>query len=78
MVRKEKSAANAFLECAQRVEWVEVVLRDGRTLQGNCIRNPIRQTGTVVNAVHETRHDFALDDVQSVRKVVDPRLINLS
>jgi hypothetical protein len=78
MVRKEKSAAHAFLECAQRVEWVEVVLRDGRTLQGNCIRNPIRQTGTVVNAVRETRHDFALDDVQSVRKVVDPRLINLS
>ncbi|MBM3984605.1 MAG: hypothetical protein FJ296_02765 [Planctomycetes bacterium] len=78
MVRKEKSAASAFLECAQRVEWVEVVLRDGRTLQGNCIRNPIRQTGTVVNAVQETRHDFALDDVQSVRKVVDPRLINLS
>jgi hypothetical protein len=78
MVRKEKSAASAFLECAERVEWVEVVLRDGRTLQGNCIRNPIRQTGTIVNAVAETRHDFAIDDVQSVRKVGDPRHVNLS
>jgi hypothetical protein len=78
MVRKEKSAAAAFLECAERVEWVEVVLRDGRTLQGNVIRNPIRQTGTIVNAVVETRFDFALDDVQSVRKVVDPRQLGLS
>ena len=78
MVRKEKSAAAAFLECAERVEWVEVVLRDGRTLQGNVIRNPIRQTGTIVNAVSETRFDFALDDVQSVRKVVDPRQLGLS
>ena len=78
MVRKEKSAAAAFVECAERVEWVEVVLRDGRTLQGNVIRNPIRQTGTIVNAVVETRFDFALDDVQSVRKVVDPRQLGLS
>jgi hypothetical protein len=78
MVRKEKSAAAAFLECAERVEWVEVVLRDGRTLQGNVIRNPIRQTGTIVNAVAETRFDFALDDVHSVRKVVDPRQLGLS
>ena len=78
MVRKEKSAAAAFLECAERVEWVEVVLRDGRTLQGNVIRNPIRQTGTIVNAVAETRYDFALDDVQAVRKVVDPRQLGLS
>ena len=78
MVRKEKSAAAAFVECAERVEWVEVVLRDGRTLQGNVIRNPIRQTGTIVNAVQETRFDFALDDVQSVRKVVDPRQLGLS
>ncbi|HEX5009577.1 MAG TPA: hypothetical protein VFY71_04180 [Planctomycetota bacterium] len=78
MVRKEKSAAAAFVECAERVEWVEVVLRDGRTLQGNVIRNPIRQTGTIVNAVSETRFDFALDDVQSVRKVVDPRQLGLS
>ncbi|MBC7895083.1 MAG: hypothetical protein H7066_06705 [Cytophagaceae bacterium] len=78
MVRKEKSAANAFLESAERVEWVEVVLRDGRTLQGNVIRNPIRHTGTIVNAVQETRHDFALNDIQAVRKVSDPRLINLS
>jgi len=78
MVRKEKSAAAAFVECAERVEWVEVVLRDGRTLQGNVIRNPICQTGTIVNAVAETRFDFALDDVQSVRKVVDPRQLGLS
>ena len=78
MVRKEKSAAAVFLESAERVEWVEVVLRDGRTLQGNVIRNPIRQTGTIVNAVLETRHDFSLDDVQAVRKVGDPRLVNLS
>lgn len=78
MVRKEKSAAAAFVECAERVEWVEVVLRDGRTLQGNVIRNPIRQTGTIVNAVSETRHDFPLDDVQSVRRVLDPRHVNLS
>ena len=78
MVRKEKSASASFLESAERVEWVEVVLRDGRTLQGNVIRNPIRQTGTVVNAVTETRHDFPLAEVQAVRKVVDPRLINLS
>jgi len=78
MVRKEKSASAAFVECAERVEWVEVVLRDGRTLQGNVIRNPIRQTGTIVNAVSETRFDFALDDVQSVRKVVDPRQLGLS
>jgi hypothetical protein len=78
MVRKEKSAATAFCEWAEQVEWVEVILRDGRTLQGNVIRNPIRQTGTVVNALTETRHDFALDDVQSVRKVIDPRLVHLS
>jgi hypothetical protein len=78
MVRKEKSAAASFVECAERVEWVEVVLRDGRTLQGNVIRNPIRQTGTIVNAVAETRHDFALDDVQSVRRVLDPRQVSLS
>ena len=78
MVRKEKSAANAFLESAERVEWVEVLLRDGRKLQGNVIRNPIRQTGTIVNAVQETRHDFSLNEIQAVRKVSDPRLINLS
>ena len=73
MVRKEKSAATAFVESAERVEWVEVVLRDGRTYQGNVIRNPIRRTGSVVNAVDETRYDFSLDDVQSVRRVRDPR-----
>jgi len=80
MVRKEKSAAAVFVESAERVEWVEVVLRDGRTLQGNVVRNPIRQTGTVVNAVTETRWDFPLADVQAVRKVHDPRLglVNLS
>ncbi|MGQ0552005.1 MAG: hypothetical protein ACT4PU_02160 [Planctomycetota bacterium] len=77
MVRKEKSASAAFVEWAEQVEWVEVVLRDGRTLQGNVIRNPIRHTGTIVNAVTETRFDFPLDDVQAVRKVTDPRLLNL-
>ena len=78
MVRKEKSAAVSFVESAERVEWVEVVLRDGRVLQGNVIRNPIRRTGTIVNALAETRHDFLLDDVQAVRKVSDPRVVNLS
>lgn len=78
MVRKEKSAAVSFLESAERVEWVEVTLRDGRTYQGNVIRNPIRRTGTVVNAVTETRHDFGIDEVQSVRKVLDPRTAALS
>ena len=62
MVRKEKSAAAAFVECAERVEWVEVVLRDGRTLQGNVIRNPIRQTGTIVNAVEK------IDPADGVRR----------
>jgi hypothetical protein len=78
MVRKEKSAAAVFVESAERVEWVEVTLRDGRTYQGNVIRNPIRRTGTVVNAINETRHDFQIDDVQSVRKVLDPRTASLS
>lgn len=78
MVRKEKSAASAFVESAERVEWVEVVLRDGRRLEGNVIRNPIRRTGSVVNALAETRFDFPIDDVQSVRKVSDPRLAGLS
>ncbi len=78
MVRKEKSAAVAFVESAERVEWVEVVLRDGRTLEGNVIRNPIRRTGTVVNAIQETRIDFKIDDVQAVRPADDPRLAGLS
>ena len=78
MVRKEKSAAATFVESAERVEWVEVVLRDGTTYEGNVIRNPIRRTGTVVNAVTETRHDFRIDDVQAVRKVLDPRNAALS
>jgi hypothetical protein len=78
MVRKEKSAAASFLESAERVEWVEVILRDGRSFEGNVIRNPIRRTGTVVNAVTETRHDFALDDIQAVRRVSDPRNAGLS
>ncbi len=78
MVRKEKSAAATFCESAEKVEWVEVILRDGRTLQGNVIRNPIRHTGTVVNALTETRYDFPLDDVQAVRRVSDPRHVNLS
>ena len=78
MVRKEKSAAASFLESAERVEWVEVVLRDGRSFEGNVIRNPIRRTGTVVNAVTETRYDFALDDIQAVRRVSDPRNTGLS
>jgi hypothetical protein len=75
MVRKEKSAAVAFVESAERVEWVEVTLRDGSTFQGNVIRNPIRRTGSVVNAVTETRHDFQIDEVQAVRKVLDPRVV---
>ena len=74
MVRKEKSASAAFMESAEKVEWVEVRLRDGRTLQGNVIRNPIRQTGAVVNAVDETRTDFPISDVRSVRQVEDPRI----
>jgi len=74
MVRKEKSAATAFVESAERVEWVEVVLRDGQRYQGNVIRNPIRRTGSIVNAVDETRYDFSLDEVQSVTRVEDPRL----
>lgn len=78
MVRKEKSAAASFLESAERVEWVEVILRDGRSFEGNVIRNPIRRTGTVVNAVTETRYDFALDDIQAVRRVSDPRNAGLS
>lgn len=78
MVRKEKSAAMAFVESAERVEWVEVELTDGRRLQGNVIRNPIRRTGTIVNAVAETRFDFAIDEVQAVRRVLDPRNASLS
>lgn len=77
MAKKEKSAVATFVECAERVEWVEIVLKDGRTLQGNCIRNPIRQTGTIVNAVADSRHDFLLDDVQSVRRLTDPRRADL-
>ena len=75
MVRKEKSAAVAFVESAERVDWVEVTLRDGRTYQGNVIRNPIRRTGSVVNAITETRYDFQIDEVQTVRKVLDPRVV---
>lgn len=78
MVRKEKSAAMAFLESAERVEWVEVELTDGRRLEGNVIRNPIRRTGTIVNAVAETRVDFPIDDVQAVRRTTDPRTLSLS
>lgn len=78
MVRKEKSAAMAFVESAERVEWVEVELADGRRLQGNVIRNPIRRTGTIVNAVTETRFDFGIDEVQAVRRVHDPRNTGLS
>ncbi len=78
MVRKEKSAAVAFVESAERVEWVEVHLEDGRRLQGNVIRNPIRRTGSIVNAVDETRFDFPIDAVQAVRRVVDPRTTGLS
>jgi hypothetical protein len=44
------------VECAEWVEWVEVVLRE----------------------VAETGYDFALLDVQSVRKVIDPRQPGLS
>ena len=78
MVRKEKSAAISFLECAEKVEWVEVVLSDGRRLEGNVIRNPIRRTGTVVNALQETRIDFPIDEVAAVRPATDPRLAGLS
>ena len=78
MVRKEMSAASVFVESAERVEWVEVILRDGRRLEGNVIRNPIRRTGSIVNALDETRIDFAISEVQSVRKVVDPRNPGLS
>jgi hypothetical protein len=78
MVRKEKSAAVAFVESAERVEWVEVILRDGRIYQGNVIRNPIRRTGTVVNALTETRYDFGIDEVQAVRKVIDPRTVTIA
>ena len=75
MVRKEKSAATAFVESAERVEWVEVALRDGHTYQGNVIRNPIRRSGSIVNALDETRYDFSLDEVRAVRRVTDPRLV---
>ena len=78
MVRKEKSAAVAFLESAERVEWVEVELADGRRFEGNVIRNPIRRTGTIVNAVDETRFDFPIDDVTAVRRAIDPRSAGLS
>jgi len=78
MVRKEKSAAVAFLESAEKVEWVEVVLADGRRYEGNVIRNPIRRTGTIVNALDETRIDFAIDDVAAVRRTIDPRTAGLS
>ena len=78
MVRKEKSASSAFLECAEKVEWVEVELSDGRRLVGIVIRNPIRRTGTVVNAVEETRFDFRIADVAAVRPATDPRLAGLS
>lgn len=78
MVRKEKSAAVAFEESAEKVEWVEVLLRDGRRLEGNVIRNPIRRTGTVVNAIDETRFDFDIRDIQSVKKVADPRSVGLN
>lgn len=78
MVRKEKSAATSFLESAERVEWVVVELCDGRRLEGNVIRNPIRRTGTVVNAVEETRFDFSIDEVLAVRRAIDPRSAGLS
>lgn len=78
MVRKEKSAAVAFEESAEKVEWVEVLLRDGRRLEGNVIRNPIRRTGTVVNAIDETRYDFDIQDIRSVKKVADPRSVGLN
>jgi hypothetical protein len=78
MVRKEKSAAMAFLESAEKVEWVEVELADGRRFEGNVIRNPIRRTGTIVNAIDETRFDFAIDEVAAVRRAIDPRTAGLS
>ena len=74
MVRKEKSAAAAFVEYAKRVEWCGVELRDGRFLQGNAVHNRIRRTGAILNAVEQTRDNFTYDDVKSVRKVIDPRL----
>ena len=78
MVRKEQSAAASFLEAASNVEWVQVELRDGRLLQGNVIRNPIRHTGAIVNAVDETRIDFPIGEVCSVRKVPDPRVVHVA
>lgn len=77
MVRLARSVAARFLEAADRVLWVEIVLRDGRTLQGAVVRNPLRHTGTIINSVTEQRHDFDIDDVQSLRYVGDPREVGL-
>ncbi len=74
MVRKEKSAAAAFVEYAKRVEWCGVELSDGRILEGNAVHNRIRRTGAILNAVERTRDNFTYDDVRAVRKLIDPRL----
>jgi hypothetical protein len=73
MVRVERSAAIQFIEFEERMEWVEIHLKDGRVFRGSAVRNPIRQTGMIINAVTEERHEFSLGDIRSVRRVTDPR-----
>ena len=65
-----------FISAAKRIEWIEIELRDRLVLQGAVVWNSIRETGTIINAVAETRHDFDIDTLMAVRRVDDPLIVD--
>ena len=52
---------------ARQSDWVELELRDGRTLGGAIIFNEFKGTGRLINIDDEISVDFRADDILTVK-----------
>lgn len=52
---------------ARQADWVELVLEDGRNLQGAIIFNEFKGTGRLINVEKEISFDFRVDQVFDVK-----------
>ena len=52
---------------ARQADWVELNLRDGRSLSGAILFNEFKGTGRLINVDEEISFDFNVDQVMDVK-----------
>lgn len=65
--RPNRAQLMDLLMNARQADWVQLVLEDGRTLQGVITFNEFKFTGRLINLDEEYSHDFHMDQVVDVK-----------